>query len=683
MASPRSDGKVARFSAAAGPAAIAAFVVAVVGMMIVPLPTWLLDILISLNLALSVTLLLGAVYARDALSIATFPTLLVLTTLYRLGLNVSTTRLILLQADAGHVVKAFGSFVVRGDYVVGFAVFLILTIVQYIVIARGAERVAEVAARFTLDAMPGRQLAIDGDLRSGAIDAEEARRRRRALGREAQVYGALDGAMRFVKGDAIAGILILVISLVGGLIVGVLQRSMPVADAAKLYTLLTIGDGLVSQMPALLISTAAGLVVTRVASEDDGAEGSTLGADMARQLLGRPQTLLVVAGLLVVLALVPGLPLVPFVVVAIPFALGALVALRRKPTSADTPALEPAAHAPVEVALDPALAAACGELDLDFDQAARAVVEELGIPLAKVAQSVDASLPPRGYEVRLRGVPMADGVLPDGKLLANATSTRLTSLGVDAQETPHPASGAPASWVAASAAPAVEAAGVNLLDTRGCLVAALDGTLRRFAHELIGFDETQRLVDGLSRSHPALVREVVPRRIDVATLTDVLRRLVAEGVPVRDLRDILEALATVDPATSAAERSGALLTERVRASLKRHITHHLARDRRLEALVLDPVVEEALREAIRPTRGGAVLALEPAIADDILRAIERALETAAPLLTGARRAVIITSSELRRHVRRLVEGEHPELSVITAQELNADVRVEPVGRVSV
>ncbi len=659
-----------------GGVAVAALVVAVVAMMIVPLPTWLLDVLITINLGVSVTLLLAAVYARDALSIATFPTLLVLTTLYRLGLNVSTVRLILLQADAGRVVKAFGTFVVRGDYLVGAAVFLILTIVQYVVISRGAERVAEVAARFTLDAMPGKQLAIDGDLRAGAIDAEEARRRRKALNREAQLYGALDGAMRFVKGDAIAGILILVIALVGGLVVGLARRGMALDQAAQTYTLLTVGDGLVSQLPALLISTAAGLVVTRVASEE---EGAPLGTDVARQLGARPGVLAIVAGLLLALALVPGLPLVPFLVVAVPFAAAAWVAWRRRP-QAPPAELVPESPPAVEVATDPALAAAAddgrGALDEALAKAARSVVDDLGVPVARVERTVDARLPPRGFEVRLRGVAVADGTAPDGKLLADAAPARVLALGVEAQPAEHPATGAPAAWVPASAADKLRGAGVQVLDTRAVVAETLAGTLRRFAEELLGFDETQRLLDALARSSPALVREVVPRRVDVATLTDVLRRLVGEGVPIGDLREVLQAIASLrEP-----ERDGAALTERVRAELRRHITRRLARGKRVEALVLDPLVEEAVRDALRATRNGQVLALEPALAGDILAALRRQLELRP---ADGSPPVIVTSAELRRHVRRLVEGDHPQVAVISYQELNPDVEVEPVGRIAV
>src|SRR4051812_32139741 len=359
-----------------GAAVLAGFVIAVVAVMIVPLPTPGLDVLITLHPALSVALLLAAIYSARTLELSTFPTLLVLTTLFRLSLNVSSVRLILLQANAGRVIHAFGAFVVRGDYVVGFAVFLILTIVQYVVISRGAERVAEVAARFTLDAMPGKQLAIDADLRAAAIDANEARRRRNELSKEAALYGALDGAMRFVKGDAIAGILILFISLTGGLIVGVVQHGMGVGEAARVYSLLTIGDGLVSQLPALLISTAAGLVVTRVASDE---EGATLGPDLARQLL-RPGALAATAALLVVLALVPGLPLWPFLLVATGTATLAWLAQRQHNARPVAPVADlPQAEPPLEVALDPALHAAAPTLEARLHQVTRALADELGL----------------------------------------------------------------------------------------------------------------------------------------------------------------------------------------------------------------------------------------------------------------------------------------------------------------
>ncbi len=656
-----------------GAIALAAFVVAAVAMMIVPLPTPLLDVLITSNLAISVALLLVAAWSARTLELSTFPTLLLLTTLYRLALNVSSVRLILLQANAGRVIHAFGAFVVRGDYVVGFAVFLILTIVQYVVISRGAERVAEVAARFTLDAMPGKQLAIDADLRAGDVDAAEAHRRRATLSKEAALFGALDGAMRFVKGDAIAGLLILTISLVGGLTIGVVQRGLALGDAARIYTLLTIGDGLVSQLPALLIATAAGLVVTRVASDEDGA---TLGPDVARQLL-RPGALVTTAALLVVFALVPGLPLVPFLVVAAGAVALAWLALRRRAEAPRVPVAEaPRAPLPLEVALDPALHAATPSLETRLSAVGRALADDIGILLPPLALTIDAKLPLRGYEIRLRGVPLADGIVPDGRILVDVAPARLPA-GVDGQATTHPSTGAPAAWVPASAVARLSASGLGMLDGAAAIAAHLDAALRAAAPELVGLDETQRLLDGVAREHPALVRALVPGRADVTLVADVLRRLVAEGVAVRDLPSVLEALArAVD-----GSRDPVVVTERVRASLPRLITHRFAvglgsGTRHVAALMLDAEAEEAVRGALRPSGDGVMLALEPDLADALLASVDKEA-------SAHKSPVILTSAELRRHVRRLVEGEHPRLPVLAYQELLADVEVEQVGTIRI
>jgi type III secretion protein V len=658
---------------------LAAFVVATVAMMIVPLPTPLLDVLLTSNLAISVALLLVSVWSARTLELSTFPTLLLLTTLYRLALNVSSVRLILLQANAGRVIHAFGAFVVRGDYVVGFAVFLILTIVQYVVISRGAERVAEVAARFTLDAMPGKQLAIDADLRAGAIDANEARRRRDQLSKEAALYGALDGAMRFVKGDAIAGLLILAISITGGLIIGVVQRGMALGDAARVYTLLTIGDGLVSQLPALLISTAAGLVVTRVASDEDG---GTLGPDLARQLL-RPGALATTAVLLAVLALVPGLPLWPFLVVAAGAAGLAWLALRRRAAIPRVPlADEPTPPPALEVALDPALHAAAPSLEPRLTQVTHTLADELGLIVPPLILSIDARLPLRGYEIRLHGIPLADGLIPDGRILVDVAPGKLPA-GVEGQASDHPATGAPASWVPASSVARLPATGLVMLDGPSAIAARLDSALRAAAPELIGLDETQRLLDAAARTHPALVRAVLssfgPARADLTLVADVLRRLVAEGVGVRDLPTVLEALARAVGDT----RDAALLTERVRAQLPRVITHRFASGlgagksgRHVTALLLDADAEEAVRGALRPAGEGFVLALEPDLADALLASVDR---EAGP----HKSPIILTSAELRRHVRRLVEGEHPRLPVLAYQELLSDVEVEQVGTIRI
>lgn len=652
-----------------GAIAVAAFVIAAVAMLIVPLPTPLLDLLLTLNLAVSVALLLVAVWSSRTLELSTFPTLLVLTTLYRLSLNVSSVRLILLQANAGRVIHAFGAFVVRGDYVVGFAVFLILTIVQYVVISRGAERVAEVAARFTLDAMPGKQLAIDADLRASAIDANEARKRRNELSKEAQLYGALDGAMRFVKGDAIAGLLILAISLAGGFIIGVVRHNLPIGEAARIYTLLTVGDGLVSQLPALLISTAAGLVVTRVASDE---EGGSLGPDLARQLM-RPGALWATAGLLAALALVPGLPLWPFAIVAALIAGLGWYARRQLVAAASTAPLadSPRPPAPLELALDPALHAAAPSLESRLHQVTRALADELGVVVPPLQLTIDARLPLRGYEIRLRGIPVADGLIPDGRLLVDVAPARLPS-GVDGQPTDHPATGAPASWIPSSSVARLGPTGLVMLDGPGAIAARLESTLRAAAPELLGLDEAQRLIDGVAAAHPALVRALMPGRLDLPLVTDVLRRLVGEGVSIRDLSAVLEALAR----TGDGSRDPAQLTERVRAQLKRIITHKFSTGRRVSALLLDVEAEEAVRGALRSSGDSIILALEPELADALLASVDKQL-------LGSRSPVILTSPELRRHVRRLVEGEHPRLPVLAYPELASDVEVDQVGTIRI
>jgi type III secretion protein V len=655
--------------------ALAALVVGTVGMMIVPLPGFLLDLLISLNLAVAVTLLLIAIYVSDALKIATFPTLLLLTTLFRLALEVSATRLILLRADAGAVIHAFGAFVVAGNLIVGAVIFVILTLIQFIVISRGAERVAEVAARFTLDAMPGKQLAIDAELRAGHLDAAEARRRRAAITRESQLFGAMDGAMKFVKGDAIAGVVVLAVNLVGGLAIGVFQRGMDLAGAARTYALLTIGEGLVAQIPALVIAIAAGVIVTRVAAED---EGGHLGREIGLQILAHPKALAIAAVLLGLLGLTPGLPALPFLLLAAGLGLIAWRVLVASPATTGVAAARaplgsiaggdgagaaglagpglaaglPAPRlTPVEIALGAELA---DELGLGPDGGGRAIppaiapaipqeiapaiadlrarlFAETGLVLPAVQVSAAAGdLPARGYRIALNEIPLARGAIAIGA--ANA---------------------------------AEQISGVLL------------GLLHRRGHELLGIEEAQALVTALARSHPLLVREVVPKLVSPALLADVLRRLAAEGISLRQLPEILGALADAAPAT----RDPATLAERTRVALRRAITFaHAGEGGVLAAITLDPLVEDAVRDAIRPGADGGHLALAPDATQDILASVGRAL-AAAPV--GGPRPVIVTAADLRRHLRQLIEVDHPDLAVLSYAELAPETRIETVARVSV
>ncbi|HET6281934.1 MAG TPA: flagellar biosynthesis protein FlhA [Polyangia bacterium] len=652
--------------------ALAGLVIAIVAMMIVPLPTFLLDLLISLNIAIAVTLLLISIYVSDALKIATFPTLLLLTTLFRLALEVSATRLILLKANAGEVIHAFGNFVVAGNLVVGAVIFLILTLIQFIVISKGAERVAEVAARFTLDAMPGKQMSIDAELRAGHIDNDEARRRRSALARESQLFGSMDGAMKFVKGDAIAGIVILAVNIIGGLVIGVFQRGMTAGVAARTYTVLTIGEGLVAQIPALVISTAAGIIVTRVASEE---EGGHLGLDIGMQILGHPKAVGIAGALLTMLALVPGLPTVPFLTLGLVLGFIAWKLMRApEAQNADTvaaadglpaqtggatarraqvSALPPPVLTPIAVEVAPALAALLGPPDggLFMAQQVPALRERLfaetGIALPVVR--LRTNLPDRAgraYVLRLNEVPLGRGEVPAAVAAATGSG-------------------------AVAGDPAI-AAGQHVADH-------LLALMRRYGYEFIGIEETQSLLEGLERTHPALVREVVPKLVSPALLADVLRRLAEEGVSLRNLRDILGALAEWAPL----ERDAVTLTEHVRAALRRAITFKHADARGVvPALLLDPLIEDAIREAVHKTATGSYLALEPQISRDILAAIGRAV-VAGPSEAGAPGPVVLTNAEIRRYVRRLVENDHPNLAVLSYQELAPEAQVQPLGRVRV
>jgi type III secretion protein V len=623
---------------------LAALVVSVVAMMIVPLPTWLLDILIAANLSGSVAILLVVLYAPDALAIATFPTVILLTTLFRLALNVSSTRLILLQANAGEVIKAFGSFVVRGNYVVGAVVFLVLTIIQFIVIAKGSERVAEVGARFVLDAMPGKQMAIDAELRSGAIDGNEARRRRRQLSRESQFYGSMDGAMKFVKGDVIASLVITVVNILGGLAIGVGQKGMPAVDALKRYGLLTIGDGLVTQIPALVLSTAAGVLVTRVASEEPD---TPLGEEVARQLFGMPKALKVAAVFVLLLAIVPGLPAIPFVLIAGILFFGARARAAQLERDERRAAIEPATAAkpavpgagpsfvpmvvPWSIEVGDGLASLVPALGQTAVALRERLFAELGVPLPPSRIRSGGGLPGRNvvislFEVPARVVPIADNVADD------------------------------------EAVKLVDAAAADLLRAR--------------AADFLGLAETQRLLDELEQFAPATVRNVVPKPVSLPLLTDVLRRLLEERISIRDLRAILEALATL----ATTEKDPLTLTELVRAQLRRAPTFKLTRGRaELGVVLVDPMIEDTVRRAVTRTPAGAFLTLAPAAARDVVASLKRAAQEAQSQSPGVA-PVFLTQPDIRRFVKKLIETELPDAIVVSFAELLPEVSLRPLAR---
>ena len=683
MAAPGSSHKIAD-------AALAAIVVLIVGMMIVPLPTTLLDLLIASNVSLAVLMLLVSMYIQSGLQFTAFPTILLVTTLFRLALNVSSTRLILLDADAGDVIAAFGNFVVQGNYVVGAVIFLILTLIQFLVIAKGSERVAEVGARFTLDAMPGKQMSIDAELRSGALTQEQAREKRSTLQRESQFYGAMDGAMKFVKGDAIAGIVITIVNILGGLAIGIGMRGMSADDALKTFGLLTIGDGLVSQIPALLISTAAGLVVTRVASED---ENSSLGGDVAQQIFGNPKALGIAAIFLLLLASVPGLPFLPFIVLAIVF--GTLAwRLSRAPAPVVAPeqvvAKQEAARetkarrqmvplvVPVTVDLSPALAEQITDgsgggsfLEESVPELRDALFLDLGIALPGVRVRTSPHLEGARYLISTQEVPVVDGEVA-GELMALETVGVLAGYGVQAKPAVDPATGSSAGWVDESAREALEAAQIPLLTQGSVVSAALERAVRRRARELVGMQEVQAMLDQLERAYPALVKNVVPKPVSLALLTDVLRRLVEESISVRPMREILEALATYAPN----ERDPITLTELVRSELKRMITHSFAHEGAIAAFTLSPDIEEVVRDGVQRTATGTYLAIAPDLVRDIVSSVKQAAED----LDGDA-LIVVTAPDVRRYVRMLLHVQLPEAVVLSFGELDPEAQVVSLGQI--
>jgi type III secretion protein V len=689
---------------------LAVIVVAIVAMMIVPLPPFLIDILLTLNISIAVILVLTSLYIPHALRISVYPTLLLLTTMFRLALEVSTTRLILLTGDPGEVIVAFGNFVVQGNFVVGAVIFIILVVVNFIVIAKGAERVSEVAARFTLDAMPGKQMSIDADMRSGSIDMEEGKKKRRDLERESSLFGAMDGAMKFVKGDAIAGIIIVVVNIVGGLIIGVLQRGLPIGDAAKKYTLLTIGDGLVAMIPAILISTSAGIIVTRVGGEE---EGTNLGKDVGTQLTAYPRAIAIAAGMLVVLGLVPGLPKVPFFLLGLSAGFGAYMLMRKERAGGDEDengdngvdeggmpqAVAPGPKEPINPDSElfiPVVTPIVLEVSdalvpyIDSRQdGGRFLFElipfmrdglfvELGVRFPGVRARGNPGLPPGAYCIQINEVPVVTGQATLGHILVNDTAERLKLLNVQGFEAVNPATRQPAAWVPEQNKDMLEGAGLTTWDVPGYIILHVAAVLRRHAREFVGVQETQAMLDQLEKAFPAIVKEVIPKVVNILKLTDILGRLVEEEISIRDLRGVLQSLAEY----GQTEADSVMLTEHVRSSLKRYVSYKHARGTNtLVVYLLDPQIEEAIRGSIKRTSAGTHLALEPDIAQEIVQAVKNECGHLPPT---AQRPVILTAMDIRRYVRKLLEYEfNPPFSVVSYQELSPDMNIQPVARISI
>lgn len=669
----------------------ALMVVVVVVMMIVPLPPIFLDLLITLNITAALAILVATTYMPRPLDFAAFPSLLLLATLFRLALNVSVTRLILSEGDAGAVIHAFGSFVIGENIVIGLVVFTILVVIQYVVITNGAGRVAEVAARFTLDAMPGKQMAIDADLNAGQITDDEARSRRQEVQREADFYGAMDGASKFVKGDAIAGIIIVAVNLLGGIAIGMLQKGMSFSEAANTYSVLTIGDGLAAQIPALLIATATGIIVTRSAAE------ANLGHDLTGQMLRHPRAPMVAGVVVAAMALLPGLPKLPFLVIGglvflIGRSLGKQMVGGPKREGEEAGEMLPAPASPPDsamgdLALDPLeLAIGFGLVPMVDTKAGggllqrvgvvrRQIAADLGIVIPAVRIHDDAMLDSHEYEIRVRGGAVARGrIVPGHRLAINPGDGAPALAGIPTVE---PAFNLPAVWIDDSLRGEAEALGYTVVDGESVVVTHLTETIRAHVHELLTRQETKKLLDALREQNAAAVDDVVPDRLGVGEVQRVLQNLLREGISIRDLGVILETIG--DRAITT--RDPAILAEYARQALSRTITSKfLAEDNTLRVISLDPTLEEAVAESLTQTPDGEQIALDPARAQTLVRSLAAQVERTTAM---GIRPVLICSSRIRRHLRRLIEQAFPQLPVVAYNEIGANIRVETTGVVSV
>ena len=626
---------------------VAMIIVMIIGIMVIPVPAWLMDILLSVNITVAVSILLISIYTSSALKIATFPSLLLITTLLRLSLNISSTRLILLNAYAGEVIKAFGQFVVGGNYVVGAVVFLIITVVQFIVIAKGAERVAEVAARFTLDAMPGKQMSIDADMRAGLIDIEDAKKRRRNLERESQFYGAMDGAMKFVKGDAIAGIIIILVNIVGGLLIGVVMKGMAIGDALRTFTLLTIGDGLVSQIPALIISTSAGIVITRVASED---ENMHLGKEIGIQLFAQPRALAVTSMLLFGFALVPGLPALPFLFLALLSGVVSAVLIKMRHKSSKKP-LTPKPYPANALNQIPMVAPVILELSHAVTQSLLAEKKD-----EKVIEEMAA-------RVRTELFNELGMVFPGITTITGSSTLAENSFRIYIKEVP-----------------VVEKNIKSNADPDKYIAECMKNLLRTHAQEFLGVQEVQAMLDALEPTCPALIKMVIPKCITIPKFTEVLKRLVRERISVKDMKSILETVAHY----ASVENDPGMLAEYARASLSRYIVYKYAiQDKHRNALpellpvyLLDPHFEMMVQDSIQRSTVESYLALDPEILTPFLESCKSTMNPDANP-----NPIILTHREIRYFIWKLLETDFPNLMVLSYQELPPEIQIQPLGRI--
>ncbi|MCC6671636.1 MAG: flagellar biosynthesis protein FlhA [Planctomycetes bacterium] len=665
---------------------LAIVVVAILAVMLIPMPPLLLDALLATNITLSLLVMMTVLNMARPVEFSTFPSLLLFTALFRLALNVASTRLILLEGQPGNIITAFGTFVIGGNYIVGILIFLILMVIQFMVITKGQNRISEVAARFTLDAMPGKQMSIDADLNSGIIGNEEAKTRRQELTREAEFYGAMDGAGKFVRGDAIAGLIITFINIVGGLILGQVSHGLTMAESFARYTVLTVGDGLVATIPALLISTASGLLVTKNNSEHG------LGSEMGAQMFLRPRAMTAVAGVIALVGLLPGMPALPFFALAgILLFLSAGVNRRDRAGAAAAKAeatqAKDAAQAPIEdLLLVDRLGIEIGYRLIGLVEAGkgggllehiravrRQFASTLGLVIPPIRVKDNIHLEPNGYQILLNGQVIAKGELRAGHYLAMDPSGRAPAIG--GVETLEPAFGLPARWIPESEKDRAEVLGYTVIDAPSVLVTHLTEVLKRAASELLSRDDVKSLLDNLKKTSPAVVEELVPNQLTIGQVQRVLAGLLKEGVPIRNLQSVLEALA--DGVTES--KDPRVLVEKARGRLARSIVErHLDTGGVLHAAMIDPNLERSLSDAVNGAEGLAALP-----AGFLARFVDHTAEALAALAREGRDPVLVTRASLRPFLAEAVAGVIPNAAVLSYQETTPARKVETRSRIAV
>ncbi|MCC8948855.1 type III secretion system export apparatus subunit SctV [Bradyrhizobium sp. Arg62] len=665
---------------------VALMLLLAIGMMIMPIPIIVIDTLIGFNLGFAILLLMVALYLSTPLDFSSLPGVILISTVFRLALTIATTRLILAEGDAGSIIHTFGDFVISGNIAVGIVIFLIVTMVQFMVLAKGAERVAEVSARFTLDALPGKQMAIDAELRNSHIDQHEARRRRAALEQESQLHGAMDGAMKFVKGDAIAGLIVICINMLGGISIGLLSKGMSLDEALHQYTLLTIGDALISQIPALLLSITAATIVTRV----NGPSKLKLGADIVNQLTASTQALRLAACVLLFMGLVPGFPLPPFVILAVLFAAASYVKVGAKggkaaakadaggAASAPAPAAaqKQVVHAealPIALFLAPNLTHSIDkdELEQSIARVSTLVSADLGITIPRIPAQIGQNLSTSQFRVDVDSVPVERDVVDPTHLALNDDVANIELSGIPFRQDPE----TNRVWIEERHAAALKAAGIGYHRPSEILALRLHSTLTRYAQRLVGIQETRQLLARMEQEYPDLVKEVL-RTATVPRIAEVLRRLLDEGIPIRNTRLLLEALAE----WSEREQNAVLLTEYVRATLKRQICFRYANAHRVvAAFIIERESEDIVRGAVRETAVGPYLVLDDWQSEKLLAQFRQIHSTIAQ---SKSQPVILGSMDIRRFVRGFLTRNGIDLPVLSYQDLAADFTVQPIGSIS-